>query len=455
MIIRVMSVLSLAFGLAMPWYALVTPSGSPPGHGGEGGSDFTTRVSVGSYGLEANSYSYGASMSDDGRAIAFHSAATNLVEGDTNSFTDVFVHDRGTRLTTRVSVSSEGTAGNGLSEYPSISADGRYVAFHSRASNLVTNDSNNKSDVFVHDCVTHQTERVSVNSLGLESDGQSEYPSISADGRYVAFHSDAANLVTGDNNYFTDVFVHDRQTHQTFRVSVSSSGAQAHGASRFAAIAGRSTVVAFRSDAFDLVASDTNAKSDIFVHDWSTGVTSRESMDELGHQGDGQSFAPSISSDGRFVAFHSEAQNLIPEDGNFHRDVFVRDRVLLRTIVASATPYRILGNGDSEAPSLSANGRFVAFESDANNLVPGDTNLQRDILIYDLWSGEMVRASVDSAGVQSRGGSSFARMSPDGRYVSFQSGASNLVANDHNGAWDVFLHVHLIPYMYLPYIHRS
>jgi len=179
------------------------------------------RVSVSSTGLAGNKDSFYASISANGRYVAFSSDASNLIWGDTNKTADVFVFDRLTRRTERVSVSSWGVQGNGDHLYPSISADGRYVAFISDSSNLVPGDTNGRADVFVHDRRLHLTERVSVSSSGAEADGDSYFPSISADGRYVAFSSDATNLVGDDTNKKADVFVHDRGKETTsFRVSV-------------------------------------------------------------------------------------------------------------------------------------------------------------------------------------------------------------------------------------------
>jgi Tol biopolymer transport system component len=183
---------------------LVNPALASPGT--------TTRVSVASNGAQGNGDSFSSSISADGRYVAFHSIASNLVSGDTNGAWDVFVHDRQSGQTTRVSAASNGAQGNGDSESPSISADGRYVAFSSDASNLVSGDTNGAWDVFVHDRQSGQTTRVSAASNGAQGNGDSESPSISADGRYVAFSSDASNLVSGDTNGAWDVFVHDRQS---------------------------------------------------------------------------------------------------------------------------------------------------------------------------------------------------------------------------------------------------
>lgn len=290
----------------------------------------TARVSVDSAGLQSNGQSSTLpSISGDGRYVAFYSSADNLVLSDTNGVEDIFVHDDQTGITSLVSVNSGGGQGNVDSLNPSISADGRYVAFHS-SSSLVLGDANGTDDIFVHDTQTGSTTRVSVDSAGLESNGRSVNSSISADGRYVAFTSLASNLVLGDTNGTDDVFRYDRQTGTTTRASVDSVGAQSgiH-PSQYAAISADGRYVAFKSDAANLVTADTNGAGDNFVHDVQTGATTRVSVDSAGLQSDSDSFWISISADGRYVAFISAASNLVAGDTNGFSDIFVRDQGLL------------------------------------------------------------------------------------------------------------------------------
>ncbi|NIS65842.1 MAG: hypothetical protein GTO05_11935, partial [Gemmatimonadales bacterium] len=233
----------------------------------------TERVSVAVVGGEPNGESMAPALSADGRFVAFHSEATNLVVGDTNGAMDVFRYDRDTGDTIRVSVATAGAEGNAGSYDPAISADGRYVAFDSDATNLVADDTNGAADVFVHDCTTGETSRVSVTTMGAQGNYGSYYPAISSDGRYVAFESDATNLVAGDLNFWTDVFVHDRETGETTRVSVTSGGVEGDDGSYWPAISGDGRYVAFESDAINLVAGDFNFWTDVFVHDRQTGET--------------------------------------------------------------------------------------------------------------------------------------------------------------------------------------
>jgi len=231
-----------------------------------------------------------------------------------------------------VSVSSTGQFAYRISNMPSLSADGRMVAFHSDADSLVTGDTNNAKDIFVHDRVTHATTRVSVSSTGVQGNASSEVVSLSGDGRFVAFYSWASNLVGGDTNNVADVFVHDRQTGQTTRVSVSSAGGQGNGNSTLSAISADGRLVAFESSASNLVPGDTNNVRDIFLHDRQTGQTTRVSVNSTGGQSNcsgcvanrGHSNYPSLSADGRVVSFASDANNLVTGDTNNKWDVFVR-----------------------------------------------------------------------------------------------------------------------------------
>jgi Tol biopolymer transport system component len=286
-----------------------------------------TRVSTSTDDKQANGPSYDPFISADGRYIAFESAASNMAADDTNNSSDVFIYDQLTGQTSRVAISSDGTPGNAGSGHTTVSADGRFVAFDSYASNLVDADTNGVQDIFVRDRQTGQTTRVSVASDGAQADNNSREPMISTDGRWVVFGSDASNLVAGDTNGAQDVFLHDRETGATTRVSIATDGTQANDMCNVPSISGDGRYIAFQSPATNLVLDDTNYSWDVFLHDRLNGETMRMSVDAFGIQGNSFSWNGSVSSSGRFVTFSSFANNLVTDDTNGTWDVFVRERV--------------------------------------------------------------------------------------------------------------------------------
>jgi len=424
---RARPALVLAAGLALAFPAL---SASAP---------TTRKASNSSSGAQANRPAESVAVSGDGRYVAFHSAATNLVTGDRNGRVDVFLRDRQTRTTRRLSLSVRGLGANGHSTSPAISADGRFVAFDSTAPNLVGRDRNGKVDVFVRDRQTGTTTRVSVRSDGAGANGPSFKPSISADGRFVGFDSGASNLVRRDRNDAWDVFVRDREARTTRRVSLSSNEVPGNRDSWSAVLSADGRFVAFASLAFNLVSGDTNRQADIFVRDRQTGTTRRMSVRSNGRQANGGSAFPAISADGRFVAFRSVATNLVDGDTNGHADVFVHDRETGRTRRVTTARDGSQANGASDAPSLSADGNLVAFESSATNLVPGDTNQQRDVFVRDRAAGITRRVSISTGHVAGNGLTERPALSGDGLFVAFTSHATNLVRRDTNGRADIFV----------------
>lgn len=414
----------------------------------------TTRVSVDSFGFQSNEISLFPSVSSDGRFVAFLSAASNLVSNDTNKQSDIFIHDRLTNETSRVSVSSTGVQSNGYSHNLTLSADGRFVAYSSDATNLVPGDTNGKKDIFVHDTLTKQTSRISVNSGGIQGNQDSYLPSLSADGRFVAFVSLASNLVLDDTNLYADIFVHDRLTHTTRRVNVNSSGIQANKWSGnldlgSLSLSSDGRFVAFFSDATNLVPRDTNKSTDVFVHDILTRETSRISLNSARVQGNSSSWNPSLSANARFIAFESHASNLILDDNNDTMDIFVRDRLTRKNSIVSVSSTGVQGNGPSFSSKLSANGRFVVFKSDASNLVAGDNNKRTDLFIHDRMTHKTLLVDINSAKVQANCESpwllySFPSLSADGRWVSFDSCASNLIEDDTNTTADIFVRDRLL-----------
>ncbi len=358
----------------------------------------TTRISVDSTGAQGNNYSGNPSISADGRYVAFESGSSNLVLFDTRlckvsdldvNCQDIFLHDRLTRSTTRVSVDSGGNQANGRSFNPDISADGRYIAFWSEASNLVSGDTNDADDVFVHDNETGETTRVSVNSNGIQGNSTSWDPAISADGRFVVFWSMASNLANeADTNDTWDVFFHDRVEGSTTRVSVDSAGNQGNDSSSDSDISADGRFVVFGSRASNLVSNDTNRSHDIFTHDMQTGQTICVSMSSNPEpvEANSGSYHPSISADGRYVVFDSYANNLAIDDDNSAYDIFIHDTNLGKTSLLSLRSRNDAneGNGDSEWPAISADGRYVVFQSMAESLVGDDTQMCTDY--YEEWN---------------------------------------------------------------------
>ena len=339
-----------------------------------------------------------------------------------------------------VSISGSGTHGDRSSYEPSLSADGRYVAFVSDARNLVSGDSNASADIFVDDRQADNIQRVSVSSGNGQGDSDSYAPAISGDGRFVAFWSNAANLVSGDSNDTADIFVFDRQIGTTERVSLGGGGAQANGFSEGASISGNGRFVSFSSDADNFLSNDTNGSTDIFVYDRDNDSIERVSIATGGAQADGTSSASSISGSGRYVAFQSTATNLVAGDSNGASDIFVYDRDSGTTTRVSLATGAGQANGGSYAASISADGRYVTFHSTASNLVTGDSNGAADVFVYDRQTGTTTRISTSDAGTQGDGASDNAVISGDGRHIAFDSNASNLVTGDSNGATsDVFV----------------
>jgi len=344
----------------------------------------THLVSAAPDGSPANAYATDASISADGRHVAFYSPASDLVSSDRNGSGDIFVWNRETRVHEVASVTSRGAQANDESLESAISADGRFVAFTSFASNLARNDTNGASDIFLRDRQAGYTERVSVGSDGRQANGNSWQPCVSADGRLVAFYSTASNLVPDDRGDMQDVFVRDRQTRQTRRVSETREGTAANGYSVQPALSGNGRYVAFVSDASNLAPRDTNGRIDVFVKDLETGAVERVSVSSSGTQGNGGSYEPALSANGRYVVFESFASNLVPGDTNRSYDVFVHDRETHTTSRVSSGVNGLQADDASWTPSVSADARYVAFRSDATNLAPADGNRSSDVYVRDL-----------------------------------------------------------------------
>lgn len=333
-------------------------------------------------GTENCCHSASPAISADGRYVTFSN-----VNYSVSTVQNLYVHDRVTGTTELVSASPEGALGNGDSGVASMSADGRFIAYHSKATNLVTGDPTAFNDVFVYDRENQTTEWVSRAPDGAGGNNASEYPAMSADGRFVAYASLATNLVPEDSNDTQDIFVRDRQLGTTERVSVATDGAQANyalGASIWPAISADGRVVSFSSNAYNLVPGDTNNNYDVFVRDLVADTTERVSVASSGAEGNGlaTSWGTGISADGRSVGFTGTSTNLVDGDTAAY-DMYVHDRTARTTELVSVTDAGELGNSQSTHPSFSADGRFVSFLSYASNLVPDDTNGFPDVFVRD------------------------------------------------------------------------
>jgi Bacterial Ig domain/WD40-like Beta Propeller Repeat len=440
-------VVALCLGLAL--VALAAPAWAA-----KDDIDLVSRA-AGATGTFGNGGSDESAISADGRYVAFTSRASNLHPDDTDTRSDVFVRELQTNTVTLVSRASgaAGAKGNARSFGPAISADGRFVAFVSSASNLHPDDDANpdtflNQDVFVRDLQANTTTLVSraAGATGAKGNSYSNAAAISADGRFVAFSSTAWNLHPGDDDSNSDVFARDLQTNTVTLVSRAGGAAGAKGNARSSspAISTDGRFVAFDSDATNLHPDDGDTSDDVFVRDLQANTTTLVSRaaGATGDKGDGDSEYAAISADGRFVAFDSDATNLHPDDDDSNYHVFVRDLETNTTTLVSRATGADGAKGDAEGfnPAISADGRFVAFESDATNLHPGDGDSDYDVFVRDLeaHTTTLVSRAAGATGENGNDRSYEPAISADGRFVAFESGATNLYPDNGDTAWDVF-----------------
>jgi Tol biopolymer transport system component len=413
---------------------------------GSSGGPRTQRVNVSSSGAQARGNSDGPALSADGRFAVFTSDAPNLVRGDTNRASDAFVRDLKTHKTQRVSVSSDGQQANGGSHFASISSTGRYITFLSYATNLAGRDRLGHRDVYLRDRRLHKTIRVSVSSSGEQGTGASgQQAPVSSDGHLVAFVS-WSHLAPEEQDRSPDVFIRNLRTHKTEVVSVGLGGIPGNNYSGDPSISADGDVVAFDSHSTNLVRHDRGTGDDVFVRDLTTHTTTMASVDSSGRQKQGVSLSPSISADGRFVAFSSLAP-LVENDTNGLEDAYLRDLKSGTTERVSLGP---TGNqsvqDQSVASGVSAHGEFVSFLSGGQDLMPPDANgPSYDGFVRDVASHTTLRTGVNSSGEQANDGVSPATISADGRFVGFWSTSTNLVPRDTNGHGDLFVRGPLRP----------
>jgi len=400
----------------------------------------TTRETVSSIGVQGSLGCGLPRISADGRFTCFRSSSPDLVPGDTNGAADIFVHDRLTGQTTRVSVDSAGGQANGNSSQSDISATGRYVVFESSATNLVVGDTNATTDIFCHDRQTAQTTRVSLGASSQQALLLCQKCSISADGRFVAFQSNDNALVPGDICVNTDIFLRDRQLGTTLLVSASNTTGQTFTPRFDPKVSDDGSTVVFDSAADDLVSNDTNGLRDVFAWSRLSGAITLVSLTSGGAQGNQQSLEANVSADGRYVVFSSAASNFGGGAGNFGQfDIFVRDRTTNQTSCVSIATGGAGANGFAQGGTITDDGRFVAFWSDAANLVSDDTNGVYDCFLHDRQTTTTIRVSKSPSGLQARSQSTEPMVAPGGRYVTFTGSATNIVIPDTNGTVDIFV----------------
>jgi Tol biopolymer transport system component len=334
-------------------------------------------VMIGGAPDDSNTRNRAPSMDRPGNRIAFSSPSSQLVPGDSNGVEDVFVRDMDLAMTRRVSVDSAGAEASGHSYSPTISANGRFVTFVSNANNLVADDTNGHTDIFVHDMVSNQTRRVSISSGGNQASGPSDEPDINATGRYITFHSTAVDLVASDLNPQEDVYRHDRTTGTTELVSINDAGQQVMGVHSHARISDDGQRIVFQSDADDMATGDNNGRTDIFVRDMQAGTTTLISLNPDGLQFTADSKNARISADGQTIVFDVESDTSPVQ-------VYMYDPAIQATRLISRRPSGQPVPHDSHASGLSADGQFVLFESDSHQLVENDFNGVRDVFVYRL-----------------------------------------------------------------------
>ncbi len=372
----------------------------------------------------ADDDSSSADISADGRYVAFQSWSTNLTSDNTNATSQVYRKDLLTGEVVMCSAKGDGTPADAWSGAPSISADGRYVAFQSNAINLASGLSGS-DQVFRKDLQTGKVVLCSANADGNAGDGGSSLPDMTPDGRYVVFWGDSANLVAGKTTSGNQVFRKDLETKEVALCSADANGDEGNNISRDPSISDGGRYVAYESSATDLIAGETTSGSQIFRKDLQTGEVALCSADADGNEGTGSCGHPSISASGDFVAFSSYSPDLV-SPATSGQQVFRKNLNTDGILLCSANAAGEEAESNASGPSISADGRFVAFYSSAQNLVPGGT-FDWEVFRKDLKTKEVALASSNAAREEGDAGSAAPSMTPDGRFVAFESHADNLV----------------------------
>jgi hypothetical protein len=379
--------------------------------------------------LKGISVEVGGAISADARYVVYASSQDNLAVGDSNSLADIYLVDRLTSISTLITKAFDGTSSDGASSVPDISADGRYVVFRSLASNLTVGDTNTSADIFRHDILTGETILVSKSTAGIVANGHSADPQISADGNYVVYTSAATNLVAGDTNSNTDIFLRNISAESTIMISWDSTGNSSNNDSSFPAISRDGTKILFQSAASDLVTGDSNGRTDIFLYD-STIVTPDPNISIVskkadGTLGDNNSSRPSFSGDGSIAVFTTLATNLVPGDTNAGYDVLWKKlsteeyRVVTSMTNGTITNYPLYQDGRTSANYDGSRVAFVA--AGQSNLGTGTATANYPVVfIKDMTTGQLHSSIRDSNGNIPYSNVYNPAISDNGQYVYFQ-----------------------------------
>lgn len=390
-------------------------------------------------GVESIATTGSASLSFDGKIIAFSTYA-KLLPIDTDDQKDIYTYNKDTGLFTLISVALDGFSGNSISAMPKISADGNFVVFTSAANNLVSNDTNGFSDIFVRDISAGTTVRINLHTDGTQANNNSSSGGISDDGRYAVFLSSANNLVTGDVNY-QDIFLHDLQTSTTTRVSQETSGTNSNADSYSPQISGNGQFIAFESRAGNLTASDTNGRMDVFVYDRIANTLDIASKSSTNVQTNGfNTYLKDISPDGRYILFSSDGTNLVASDTNSRIDLFLRDRNTSTTDMVSLNEFGNQLTGGTSSGRMSEDAQLIIFSTSSSGVVSNDTNTLDDVFLLNRGDSSVIRLSQKIDGTQASNDGSYPEISRDGKVASFESISYNLVTTDYNNDYDIFLY---------------
>ena len=405
----------------------------------------TERVSLGMGGVQGNGTSYFDDISGDGRWVVFESSAGNLVAGNPRRENDIYLRDR--QLGTTILISVHKLKGRSIagSHSARMARGSRYVAFDSGAYDLVDGDTNQRDDVFVRDRLANRTILVSQGLGGKPADAQSYLEAFSPTGRFVVFNSYAGNLTTDAPAEYQQIYVRDLVTGRTTRESVNNQGAASDNTNYEAAVNLNGRYVAFVSSARNLVPADTNRKDDVFLRDRALKRIEVVSVGLNGKSSNGYSRLPAISDDGRYVAFTSNATDIVPQQTGGDDNAYLRDRASGTTRQIGLAPGGGQPDGDTQVVDISADGRYVLLVSNASNLVPNDTNGTQDLFVWDTSTNSSTRVDLSAANQQVDTGnyviahSYGAGISADGTTVGFEGFGSHYVPGDTNDYWDVFV----------------